>query len=207
MSNEEVLQAIDNEVRACERCRLCETATQGVPGDGSATADILFLGEAPGYHEDKNGIPFVGRAGKLLDQHLGEIGLARGDVYITNVIKHRPPENRDPFPDEIKACRPFLDRQLEVIKPKMIVALGRFGLNYFFPEGKISQDHGVPRFWQQYLIYPVYHPAAALRNPAVAAALREDFLAIPSVLAKREELMYKPATSSEDEDTDQMSLF
>lgn len=205
MIKEESLQLIEREINSCQRCRLFATATKAVPGVGLTSSRLFFVGEAPGFHEDQQGLPFVGRAGKLLDHLLSQIGFSRSEVFIANVIKHRPPENRDPFPDEIKACRIFLERQLELISPEMIVCLGRFGLQYFFPAGKISKDHGVPRFFGKFLIYPVYHPAAALRNPEVLAVLREDFLQIPVVLNKRQELLYKPALV--EDNTNQMSLF
>lgn len=204
MTKDESLALVTGEINACQKCRLYAEATRAVPGSGSPEAPLFFVGEAPGFHEDQQGVPFVGRAGKLLDQLLSEIHLTRAEVFVSNVIKHRPPENRDPFPDEIKACKGFLDRQLELINPKLVVCLGRFGLQYFFPSGRISEDHGVPKFLGKYLIYPVYHPAAALRNPEVLRALREDFLRIPEVLEKRNELLYKPPV---EEDNDQMSLF
>ncbi len=206
VSKEDLVKELEMEVLTCQRCRLCQTAKQAVPGAGSAQAKIMFVGEAPGYYEDQQGIPFVGQAGKLLDKLLADISIKRAEVYITNVVKHRPPENRDPFPDEIKFCKPFLDRQLEIINPQVIVALGRFGLQYFFPDSKISADHGVPRFWGVRLVYPVYHPAAALRNPAVGRVLREDFLKLPEIISKKEELLYQPLIT-EDDSNPQMRLF
>ena len=205
MTKEESIALLNREVQGCQKCRLFQGTTNAVPGSGSAEAQIMFVGEAPGFHEDQQGLPFVGRAGKLLDQLLSQIGLTRGEVFVANVIKHRPPENRDPFPDEVKACKPYLDRQLEIIDPQVIVSLGRFGLNYFFPDGKISQDHGVPRFLGLRLIFPVYHPAAALRNPEVMKSLRVDFMEIPRILEKRGELLYKPL--QREDNSDQMELF
>lgn len=182
----ELLRMIEGEVLRCRACRLCETATHAVPGDGSSQSGLLFVGEAPGAHEDAQGKPFVGRAGKLLDELFASISLKREDVYITNIIKHRPPGNRDPLPDEIAACRHFLDQQLQALQPRLVVTLGRFGYTYFVPDGKISRDHGVVRSMGAYRVFPVYHPAAALRNGGMDKALREDFSRIPHVLALQE---------------------
>lgn len=198
MSKVELLQQIETNVRNCKKCRLCETALNSVPGEGNYEASIVFIGEAPGATEDKTGRPFVGRAGKLLEGMLNKINLSREDVWIGNVIKHRPPNNRDPLPDEIKACEPYLTMQLEIIKPKLIITLGRFAMNYFYPEGKISRDHGQrinvskskttnSSSAENYNVYPLYHPAAALRNKSFAKALLQDFLKIPDILASLEE--------------------
>ena len=147
----------------------------------------MFIGEAPGFHEDQQGLPFVGRAGQLLNTALQDIGLKRQDVYIANVIKHRPPENRDPGPSELEACRPYLLSQLEIIEPKIVVALGRFSMNLFLPEAKISRDHGQPRWvtWQgkKVLVVPMFHPAAALRNPQIMRQYRDDMKKLPNIIA------------------------
>lgn len=180
---EQKLQQIASQVLKCRKCRLCEEALNAVPGEGNPDSDIVFVGEAPGANEDKEGRPFVGRAGKLLESLLGEIGYDRSEVWIGNIIKHRPPKNRDPLPDEIAACSPYLRLQLQTLKPKIIVTLGRFSMNYFYPEGKITNDHGkAKRLPNGVVIYPVYHPAAALRNSKFAQALRKDFLRIPKLL-------------------------
>jgi uracil-DNA glycosylase len=187
MNKQVLLKQIETDVKRCKKCRLCETALNGVPGEGNINSEIVFIGEAPGANEDREGRPFVGRAGKLLEQLLGEIGYSREEVWIGNIIKHRPPGNRDPAPDEIKACEPFLTIQLKTIQPKVVVTLGRFAMNYFYKEGKITNDHGRARRikaeWGDVVIFPVYHPAAGLRNPEFSKVLREDFKKIPDLLA------------------------
>lgn len=179
-----MMEQIENNVKRCQKCRLCKTATNAVPGEGDIDSEIVFVGEAPGATEDATGRPFVGRAGKLLESLLKEIGYERKDVWIGNIIKHRPPENRDPLPDEIVSCQPYLTLQLQTIKPKLIVTLGRFSMNYFYPEGRITRDHGRLIKLGEYMVYPVYHPAAALRSVEMAKTLREDFLKIPNVLVE-----------------------
>jgi uracil-DNA glycosylase family 4 len=159
-------------------------ATQLVFGVGSPDAQLMFVGEAPGKNEDLQGEPFVGAAGKFLNEMLAGIGLKRSDVYISNIVKYRPPENRDPTPEEIEAFVPYLKRQIEVIRPKLVVFLGRHSMNVFLPELKISQAHGQPvrKGGQVYL--PLFHPAAALYNPAMRETLLEDFQLIPAILKK-----------------------
>lgn len=176
------LTQIEHAVKTCTKCRLCKTALNAVPGEGNANSEMVFIGEAPGANEDASGRPFVGRAGKLLEDLLGKIGYTRDQVWIGNIIKHRPPQNRDPLPDELLACSPYLTEQLIILKPKLIVTLGRFSMNYFFPEAKISKDHGTLLTTQNYLIFPVYHPAAALRSTEMAKTLERDFIKIPQVL-------------------------
>lgn len=155
-----------------------------MPGDGSGESGIFFLGEAPGYHEDVQGRPFVGAAGQFLDELLAGIGLDRRRVFITNVVRHRPPENRDPLPEEITACDVWLRRHLEVLKPRVIVTLGRHAMGKFFPGESISRIHGRPRRTADGLvIFPVYHPAAALHQPALRDALHADFAALALFLA------------------------
>ena len=165
------------------------TATQAVPGDGNANADIVFIGEGPGRDEDIQGKPFVGAAGKFLNQMLGTIKLDRNDVYITNVVKYRPPNNRDPLPDEVESCYPWLTEQINLIDPKLIVLLGRHALERFFPEEKISNVHGKilrrsVRGLGKRDFYALYHPAAALYNGSMRATLIEDFKKIPKILKK-----------------------
>lgn len=181
------MEQIEKNVATCQRCRLCKFATNAVPGEGNIDSEVVFVGEAPGAEEDKQGRPFVGRAGKLLEQLLREIGYERRDVWIGNIIKHRPPENRDPFPDEVKACQPYLTMQLTAINPKVVVTLGRFAMYYFDKDGKISRDHGVVKKITvseigEMAIYPIYHPAAALRNPELMTELRKDFRKIPDII-------------------------
>jgi len=172
----------------CTRCRLSQGRTQVVYGVGDPSADLMFIGEAPGFHEDKQGYPFVGSAGKLLDRLLEGIGLSRGDVYIANVIKCRPPGNRDPMPDEIEACESHLFRQLELIQPKLVATLGNFATKLLSgkPTG-ITRVHGRPQEalvgGRPVTLYPIYHPAAALYTPAMLKTLEEDFSRIPDLLA------------------------
>lgn len=181
-SKKEELDLLAAQIKICQKCRLCKTALNAVPGHGNPESKIMFIGEAPGATEDQTGLPFVGRAGKLLDFMLSQINLKREDVWIGNIIKHRPPENRDPLPDEIEACKPWLTRQIEIMKPEIIVTLGRFSMNYFLPEAMISQTHGTVQKVSGLRIYPVYHPAAALRNPKMKIALLEDFFKIPDII-------------------------
>jgi DNA polymerase len=163
---------------------LAEHATQLVFGEGNPDADIVFIGEGPGKNEDQQGRPFVGAAGKFLDEMLEQIDMARGEVYITNIIKYRPPDNRDPRPDEISAFMPYLLEQLEVIEPELIATLGRFSMNVFLPDLKISQVHGQPKRVKGRVFLPMYHPAAALYNGDQRTMLMDDFAKIPSVLEK-----------------------
>jgi len=185
----EDLVALYKEVAACERCPLHATRTKVVFGAGNADADLMFVGEAPGQQEDLQGLPFVGRAGKLLDQLLGEVGLTRDQVFIANVLKSRPPGNRDPQPEEIAACRPYLDRQIELIEPSVICTLGNFATKLLTrsPRG-ITQVRGRPQVHEvggrTVRIYPLFHPAAALRTPRVLDELREDFAGLPDLLAE-----------------------
>jgi DNA polymerase len=178
----ELYEKLALQIKSCQKCRLCETATQSVVGDGSLDAKIIFIGEAPGKNEDASGIPFVGRAGKLLTSLIEELGLKREDVWIGNIIKHRPPKNRDPLKDEIEACRDFLTQQISIIKPEIIVTLGRFSFNYFVPDGKIGIERGKLIDMGSYRVFPVYHPAAALRNKNFLNTLRSDFTALSEIM-------------------------
>jgi uracil-DNA glycosylase family 4 len=188
LSRRTALEAHAAETSACTRCRLAEGRTQVVYGVGNPDADLMFVGEAPGFHEDKQGYPFVGSAGKLLDRLLEGIGLTRSDVYIANVIKCRPPGNRDPMPDEIEACESHLFRQLELIQPKLVATLGNFATKLLSgkPTG-ITRVHGRPQEalvgGRSVTLYPIYHPAAALYTPAMLKTLEEDFARIPELLS------------------------
>lgn len=186
-TKDQQLHDLSLRVKNCTACPLYQGTANPVPGDGSPDAQIMFIGEAPGYHEDQQGLPFVGRAGQLLNKGLALIHLKRDDVYIANVIKHRPPENRDPTAEELTACRPYLLEQIQIIQPKVIVALGRFSMNLFLPDAKISRDHGRPRwvtwFGERILIVPLFHPAAALRNPAVMRQFMDDIKRLPDIIA------------------------
>jgi len=174
-----------SEIESCELCEgLARTRNKVVPGEGADTAKIVFIGEAPGFHENQQGRPFVGQAGQFLDQLLSSIGLKRDDVYICNVIKCRPPENRDPLPAEIANCQRWLDRQLELISPQMIVTLGRFSLAKFFPGEIISKIHGKERNRDGVVYFPMYHPAAALHQQSLRQTIEGDMLKIPSILAQ-----------------------
>jgi len=173
---------IADAVLACTNCRLHENRTNAVPGDGSSVASILIIGEGPGFNEDQQGFPFVGRSGKLLDELLAQVPLSRKDVFITNVVKCRPPDNRDPLPDEVAACEPYLQRQLDLINPKVIVTLGRHSLLRYYPEGRISKDHGRIIKLEDRVLFPLYHPAAGLRNPAIKKDLQEDVMRLPEAI-------------------------
>ncbi|MDB5166922.1 MAG: Phage polymerase-related protein [Candidatus Saccharibacteria bacterium] len=165
---------------------LAKTAKNLVMGDGNIDTDIVFIGEAPGKNEDETGLPFVGAAGKFLDEMLATAGMQRSDIYITNIVKYRPPNNRDPLPEEKKAFWPFLVRQLNIIRPKIVVTLGRHSMEYFLPEQKISMIHGDPKRISfgdtKIVIVPLYHPAAALYNGGLRATLIEDFMKLPTII-------------------------
>ena len=182
------LEDVAAQVRACTRCRLHETRTNAVPGEGSPDTEVVFVGEGPGFHEDRLGRPFVGRAGELLTKYLGTLRWSREDVFITNVVKCRPPDNRDPEPDEIAACAPYLQRQLEVLDPALIVTLGRHSLGRFMPGERISQAHGTVRPVEpatgagNALGFALYHPAAALRSTEVERQSYADVALIPQAL-------------------------
>lgn len=186
MDKTQALQALHNEM--AEDTTLPLTPANLVFGEGSPDCDVLFIGEAPGAKEDELMRPFVGRSGKLLDKMLEEIGMKREDVYITNIVKRRPPENRDPSPEEIAAYKPYLTRQIDIINPCVIATLGRFSMNYFLPDAKISKDEGKLIRVGRYMIYPMLHPAAALRSPQMSAAFTKSFLALPRALKKCKEL-------------------
>lgn len=176
------LEALAAEVAQCTRCLLHRGRTRAVPGEGPQNAEIMFIGEAPGFYEDQQGRPFVGAAGQFLEELLKEIGLQREQVFIANVIKCRPPGNREPLPEEIEACKPFLDRQIELLHPRLIVTLGRFSMARAFPNARISSIHGQPRKIGGVIYYPMYHPAAALHQPSLRRDVEEDMRRIPELL-------------------------
>lgn len=167
---------------------LAAQATNLVIGDGNLNAEIVFIGEAPGKNEDEQGLPFVGAAGKFLNEMLAAAGLERSDVYITNIVKYRPPNNRDPLPEEKKAFWPYLLKQLQIIQPKVVITLGRHSMEYFLPNMKISQIHGQPKRIQfgddKLVVIPLYHPAAALYNGSMRQTLIDDFLKVPKIIEK-----------------------
>ena len=183
------LEAFARQVAGCTRCRLAQGRTQVVFGVGDPDADLMFVGEAPGFHEDKQGYPFVGQAGKLLDKLLAGIGLERGNVYVANVLKCRPPGNRDPQPDEIQACEGHLFRQIELIRPRVVATLGNFATKLLSgkPTG-ITRVHGVEQDvtlgGSRVRLYPLYHPAAALYTPAMLQVLEQDFARLPELLGR-----------------------
>jgi uracil-DNA glycosylase family 4 len=203
----EQLVALYREARGCTRCPLSQSRIQVVFGAGNADADLMFVGEAPGANEDQQGVPFVGRAGNLLDELLAEQGIGRDDVFITNVLKSRPPGNRDPQPLEIEACRPYLERQVELIEPKVICTLGNFATKLLSgsPQG-ITKVHGEPQERtlgaRTVTLFPIFHPSAGLRTPAVKEQLREDFAKLPPLLAA-----VPPAHTDQAPPADQLGLF
>ena len=187
------LDEIANAVRACTRCRLADGRTHAVPGEGDPDTEVVFVGEGPGFNEDREGRPFVGRAGGMLVRLLASVGWERDDVFITNVVKCRPPDNRDPQPDEIAACAPYLARQLAVLDPAVVVTLGRFSMAAFMPGARIGQVHGTAAEAdpatgaRNALAFAMYHPAAALRSPSVEKDSFEDMTRVPAVLVRARE--------------------
>jgi DNA polymerase len=207
-SGEEIkLSALTELYGEIARCRECEelagTRNKVVPGEGPENSQIVFIGEAPGFHEDQQGRPFVGQAGQFLEQLLGSIGLKRDDVYICNVIKCRPPGNRDPLPTEIKSCQKWLDRQLELLAPKMIVTLGRYSLARYFPGETISKVHGKAHKENNIIYFAMYHPAAALHQQSLRQTIEVDIRKIPELLAKSNDVKEK----QEDNKPQQLSMF
>lgn len=191
------------EIASCQRCILSESRKNAVPGEGPEDADIVFIGEGPGFHEDQQARPFVGAAGQFLEELLEGINLRRENVYICNVIKCRPPGNRDPLPEEIEACQPYLERQIKLIAPRMIVTLGRFSMERYFPGAKISQIHGQARKIEGIIYYPMYHPAAALHQPRWRQLVKDDMSKIPQLLAQVDSI----AEMELPRDAKQLSLF
>jgi uracil-DNA glycosylase family 4 len=183
------LSELCQEIALCQKCEmLVKNRTRVVPGDGPEDADVMFVGEAPGWHEDQQGRPFVGPAGLFLEQLLASIDMKRRQVYIANVIKCRPPENRDPLPSEIYNCREWLNRQIEIIRPKIIVTLGRYSMAMFFPGKSISKIHGTAQKQGNIIYYAMYHPAAALHQQSLRRTIEEDMLKIPSLLTQVESM-------------------
>jgi uracil-DNA glycosylase len=209
------LEKIAVEVKAFKGLDIAKAANHAVPGEGNPDATIMFIGEAPGFNEDMQGRPFVGQAGKLLEKTLAEsLSLKREDVYITNIVKFRPPDNRDPFDNEIAACKDWLDRQIAVIHPRIIATLGRFSMAKFVPDVTISRVHGQPRYFQmpndnwKILIFPMYHPAAALRAGSMLKLFQEDFVKLKAFLSPSPSLPAEVLSLSKDEvGPTQVSLF
>jgi uracil-DNA glycosylase family 4 len=201
------LETVAAEIRTCTRCRLHEGRTKAVPGEGHASTEVVFVGEGPGFNEDRQGRPFVGRAGDLLVRLLGDVGWRREEVFITNVVKCRPPDNRDPQPDEIVACEPYLRRQLEILDPALVVTLGRHSMGRFMPGARIGQAHGTTRPADpgtgaaDATVFAMYHPAAALRSLEVERQSREDIRAIPAVLVEARKRREAARASADDQHT------
>jgi len=197
-----LLAQVEEQIKKCHKCRLSRTRTNTVPGSGPEDAKIAFIGEAPGYNEDKQGKPFVGKAGRLLDQLLRSVRISRRDVWIGNILKCRPPRNRDPHVDEIRSCSPYLDLQLQEIHPELVCTLGRFATKHFLGDILISEEHGHPIKVGHFIVLPLYHPAAALRSNSVLKDLKKDFKVIPEVLQGDVEI--KRVSNNDNED--QISL-
>ncbi|MCS7275560.1 MAG: uracil-DNA glycosylase [Dehalococcoidia bacterium] len=199
------LEELCRRIRTCTDCPLSESRTHAVPGEGPADAEVMFIGEGPGYHEDRLGRPFVGPAGKFLEELLESVGLRREQVYITNVVKCRPPNNRDPLPSEIAACRKYLERQIALIQPRVIVTLGRHSLAWFFPKDSISKVHGQARRKDGVYFLHLYHPAAALHQPAMRETIEQDFQKLAQVLEEARRDARQPSQPLER--PEQMRLF
>ncbi len=220
MNPSEILKEVASQVSVCEKCELHFSRKKAVPGEGPADSEIMFIGEGPGFYENEQGRPFVGQAGKLLEELLAAIGYVRQQVFITNVVKCRPPGNRDPLPEELASCSDYLERQIDAINPRVIVTLGRYSMARFLPNAKISEVHGQAAWIRGRLVVPMYHPAAALHQPSLMPALQKDFGRLPEyiqqarsnqhapspVAAEKQDEPEKPPEKPKDEPT-QLSLF
>lgn len=218
MNNEEILRQVAEEVKVCKKCALHFSRKNSVPGEGPANAEIMFIGEGPGFYENEQGRPFVGQAGKFLEELLAQVGLTREQVFIANVVKCRPPGNRDPMPEELAACNDYLERQIETINPCVVVTLGRFSMAKFIPTARISEVHGQAVVVKDRMIVSMYHPAAALHQPSLKPVLIADFKNLPAYieLAKRnnhkenvieQAIPEPPAPEQPSEPPEQLSLF
>lgn len=205
MDKKALLDNLATKIQACRDCSLYQGTTQAVPGEGDPDAKIFFIGEGPGFYEDKSGRPFVGPAGQLLERALNKVGLRREEVFIGNVVKHRPPENRDPSPNEIAACNGWLEQQLALIRPSVIVTLGRFSMAKFLPGVKISQVHGQAKRIKEYIVLPMYHPAAALRGNDIMNEFLADFEKNREVFTQPDKINLDEEDS--EENGDQIKLF
>jgi DNA polymerase len=206
---EATLNQVASEVSVCEKCILHHSRKLAVPGEGPVDAEIMFIGEGPGFHENQQGRPFVGAAGKYLEELLGKIGYKREEVFITNVVKCRPPNNRDPLPDELAACSDYLDRQIQVLNPKVIVTLGRYSMSRYLPNAKISEVHGQAVKIKGRLIVPMFHPAAALHQPSLKLSIERDFTHLPELISKSAKVADTKDDSPPENKSDptQLSLF
>lgn len=212
MNPEEILAQVAKEVAVCKRCNLHYSRKNAVPGEGPIHPEMMFIGEGPGFHENEQGRPFVGAAGNFLVQLLASIGKKREEVFIGNVVKCRPPNNRDPLPEELTACSEYLERQILAINPLVIVTLGRYSMARFLPAAKISDVHGQAFVIKGRLIIPMYHPAAALHQPSLKSTLERDFALLPDLIAKSAEMRRVANPPDEEPETPkpepkQLSLF
>ncbi len=211
MSAEETLAQVAQEVRVCKKCALFRSRKNAVPGEGPAEAEIMFVGEAPGFHENEQGLPFVGAAGNFLNELLAQAGLQRPKVWITNVVKCRPPGNRDPLPEEIDTCNQYLERQIAAINPKIIITLGRYSMGKFMPGAKISSVHGQMRKVGDRFVIAMFHPAAALHQASIKPAILKDFAQLPKLLEQARAAIKRsgpPMKQGEErEDPKQLNLF
>jgi uracil-DNA glycosylase family 4 len=209
MKAEDELKQVAQEVAVCMKCPLHHSRKLAVPGEGPANAEIMFIGEGPGFHENEQGRPFVGAAGKYLEELLAKINLKRTQVFIANVVKCRPPGNRDPMPEELEACRDYLERQIQAINPKVIVTLGRFSMANFMPNAKISSVHGQAVKVKGRLVVAMYHPAAALHQGSLKPIVEHDFLRLPELMAQAEQAPEPApeATPQVKKEPKQLSLF
>jgi uracil-DNA glycosylase family 4 len=201
MNAAENLAQVAQEVAICTRCELHRTRKQAVPGEGPADSEIMLIGEGPGFHENEQGRPFVGAAGKFLEELLAQAGLKRSDVWIGNVVKCRPPGNRDPQPEELAACDAYLERQITAINPKIIITLGRFSMGKYLTGAKISAVHGQMRRVGDRFVIPMFHPAAALHQPKFKPQILADFAKLPKLLEHARADLAQAGTSSPGEDT------
>jgi uracil-DNA glycosylase len=200
---EDELRAIASEVRACQACQLHLSRKNAVPGEGPAVSELMFIGEGPGFHENEQGRPFVGAAGKYLEELLAKLGLSREQVFTGNVVKCRPPGNRDPLPEEIQACAGFLERQVAAIQPRVLVTLGRFSMARYFPNTRISDIHGQARMVNGRMVVAMYHPAAALHQPSLRREIEADFARLPGLIQRAA----PPASEAEPKPPQQLNLF
>ncbi|MCC7117890.1 MAG: uracil-DNA glycosylase [Anaerolineales bacterium] len=214
MTAEETLARIAHEIAVCQKCALHEARKKPVPGEGPADAEVMLIGEAPGFHENEQGRPFVGAAGKFLEQLLEQAGLTRAEVFIANVVKCRPPGNRDPQPEELDACDEYLQAQIAALNPSIIVTLGRFSMNKFFPDAKISAVHGQMQKMGARFVIPMFHPAAALHQPALRPSILTDFAKLPEQLQEARRALGRKSpperqkiTSAPEEKPKQLNLF
>ena len=208
MNSREALNIIAQEVSQCTKCELHYSRKKTVSGEGPEDAEIILIGEGPGFHENEQGKPFVGAAGKFLDELLESIHLGRSDVFITNVVKCRPPGNRDPQPQELAACNTFLERQIEAINPKAIVTLGRFSMARFLPNAKISQVHGRAMTVNGRIVVAMYHPAAALHQPSLRSTIESDFAHIPDLIVNTKSVDEQDDNTHQNKDNPkQLSMF